>query len=69
MTLRVLQMQDMACGLCGRPFLQEDVVPLIGTAGQVQDLRQHLDRRRAKKASKAGSKGKKRKLNLAVSDG
>ena len=69
MTLRVLQMQDMACGLCGRPFLQEDVVPLIGTAGQVQDLRQQLDRRRAKKASKAGSKGKKRKLNSAVSDG
>ena len=58
-------MQDMACGLCGKPFLQEDVVPLIGTAQQIQDLRQQLDRRRAKKASKDGSKGKKQKLNPA----
>ena len=65
MTVLVLQMQDMACGLCGKPFLQEDVVPLIGTAEQIQDLRQQLDRRRAKKASKEGSKSKKRKLSTA----
>ena len=65
MTVQVVQMQDMACGLCGKPFSQEDIVPLIGTAEQVQDLRQQLDRRRAKKASKEGLKGKKRKLNTA----
>ena len=66
LTVRVVQMQDMVCGLCGKPFLQEDVVPLIGTAEQVQGLRQQLDRRRAEKASKAGSKGKKRKLTSAA---
>ena len=66
LTLRVVQMQDMVCGLCGTPFLQDDVVPLIGTAEQVQDLRQQLEQRRAKKASKAASKGKKRKLTSAA---
>ena len=55
-------MQDMACGLCGKQFMQEDVVPLNGTAEQVQDLRQQLDCRRA---SKGGSKAKKRRLNTA----
>ena len=60
-----VQMQDMACGLCGKPFSQEDSVPLIGTPEQVQALRQQLDRRRAKKASKEGSRAKKRKLNTA----
>ena len=65
MTVHVLQMQDMACGLCGKPFLQEDMVPLIGTAEQIRDLKQQLDRSRAKTASKEGSKSKKRKLSTA----
>ena len=58
----ILQMQDALCGLCGKPFLQEDVVQLNGTAEQIQSLKQQLDRRRAKKASKERPKAKKRKL-------
>jgi len=65
MTLQLLQMLDLGCGLCGKPFLQEDVVPLNGTAEQIQDLRKQLDSRRAKKAPKESSKAKKRKLDSA----
>lgn len=56
-----LQMQDSLCGLCGEPFQREDLVFLNGTPEQIQDLRRQLDRRRAKKASKKGSKATKRK--------
>ena len=65
MILHLSQMLDLSCGLCGKLFLQEDVVPLNGTAEQIQDLRKQLDRRRAKKAPKESSKAKKRKLDSA----
>ena len=57
-----LQMQDALCGLCGKPFLQEEIIQLNGTAEQMQSLKQQLDRRRAEKASKVRPKAKKRKL-------
>ena len=57
-----LQMQDSLCGLCGKPFMQEDIVQLNGTAEQIQSLKQQLDRRRAKKAPKDRPRAKKRKL-------
>ena len=56
-------MQDSLCGLCGKPFSQEDTVPLNGTVQQIQDLRQQLDRRRVKKASRDSTKAKKRKIS------
>jgi hypothetical protein len=60
-TTLYLQMQDSLCGLCGEPFQRGDLVPLNGTTEQVQELKGQLDRRRARKDSKKGSKATKRK--------
>ena len=57
-------MKDGKCATCGAAFVAEDVVPLNGTPGQVQALRQRLDLRKARRLLKSG--GKKRKLEAGA---
>ncbi len=56
-------MTDLSCATCGVSFTEANLIPINGTAEQIESLKAALHTRKHKSKSKGGSKRKRNSPN------
>ena len=59
----IVQMTDLSCATCGVSFTETNLIPINGTAEQIENLKAALPSRKHNSKSKGGSKRKRNSQN------